>query len=82
MVDVAPNHMAYMGCGTCVNYGNLRPFNSVRTCTTGRLLVRSTYPSLQASFYHPHCWIDYNNQTSVEVQVALTSVHGLAAYTL
>lgn len=27
MVDVVPNHMAYDGCGECVNYTGLYPFN-------------------------------------------------------
>ncbi|PNS21068.1 Alpha-amylase A type-1/2 [Sphaceloma murrayae] len=28
MVDVVPNHMGFVGCGNCVNYGTLAPFNS------------------------------------------------------
>jgi alpha-amylase len=27
MVDVVTNHMAYPGCGTCVNYSVFNPFN-------------------------------------------------------
>lgn len=27
MVDVVTNHMAYDGCGTCVDYSTLTPFN-------------------------------------------------------
>jgi hypothetical protein len=30
MVDIVTNHMAYMGCGTCVNYSLFNPFSSVR----------------------------------------------------
>ncbi|KAK4188342.1 family 13 putative glycoside hydrolase [Podospora australis] len=48
MVDIVTNHMAYMGCASCVDYGSLSPFSS-------------------SSYYHPHCWINYNSQTSVEV---------------
>ncbi len=29
MVDVVTNHMGYLGCGTCVNYADFTPFNSV-----------------------------------------------------
>lgn len=29
MVDVVVNHMAYVGCGTCVDYSTLQPFNQV-----------------------------------------------------
>ncbi len=29
MVDVVVNNMAYLGCGTCVNYSVFSPFNSV-----------------------------------------------------
>lgn len=29
MVDVAPNDMGYLGCGTCVDYSVFTPFNSV-----------------------------------------------------
>jgi hypothetical protein len=29
MVDVVTNHMAYVGCGACVDYSTLNPFNSV-----------------------------------------------------
>ncbi|SPQ18921.1 669d54c3-0936-45ee-a914-0d85de7e1766 [Thermothielavioides terrestris] len=28
MVDIVTNHMAYMGCGTCVNYSLFNPFSS------------------------------------------------------
>ncbi|KAK0703832.1 glycoside hydrolase family 13 protein [Lasiosphaeria miniovina] len=48
MVDVVTNHMAYKGCGSCVNYSIFTPFSS-------------------ASYFHPFCFIDYSNQTSVEV---------------
>ncbi len=29
MVDIVTNHMAYMGCGTCVDYSQFNPFSSV-----------------------------------------------------
>lgn len=29
MVDVVTNDMAYLGCGTCVDYSVFTPFNSV-----------------------------------------------------
>jgi alpha-amylase len=29
MVDIVTNHMAYLGCGTCVDYSIYTPFNSV-----------------------------------------------------
>ncbi len=37
MLDVVTNHMAYNGCGACVNYGVFNPFSSVRTgiCNAG-----------------------------------------------
>lgn len=47
MLDVVTNHMAFKGCGTCVDYSQFIPFNS-------------------ASYYHPFCLVDYNNETSVE----------------
>ncbi|KAL2178652.1 glycoside hydrolase family 13 protein [Thermothelomyces heterothallicus CBS 202.75] len=28
MVDIVTNHMAYMGCGTCVDYSQFNPFSS------------------------------------------------------
>ncbi|KAG7292338.1 hypothetical protein NEMBOFW57_002373 [Staphylotrichum longicolle] len=28
MVDIVTNHMAYMGCGTCVDYSRFNPFSS------------------------------------------------------
>ncbi|KAL3421340.1 alpha-amylase [Phlyctema vagabunda] len=28
MVDIVTNHMAYLGCGSCVDYSTLKPFNS------------------------------------------------------
>lgn len=28
MVDVVTNHMGYNGCGNCVNYGQLKPFDN------------------------------------------------------
>jgi len=27
MVDIVTNHMAYNGCGTCVDYSQYNPFN-------------------------------------------------------
>ncbi|KAK4154020.1 glycoside hydrolase [Chaetomidium leptoderma] len=48
MVDIVTNHMAYMGCGACVDYSQFNPFSS-------------------ASYFHSHCFIDYNSQTLVEV---------------
>lgn len=29
MVDIVTNHMAYMGCGACVDYRLFAPFSSV-----------------------------------------------------
>lgn len=29
MVDIVTNHMANMGCGTCVDYSQFNPFSSV-----------------------------------------------------
>lgn len=29
MLDVVTNHMGYNGCGDCVDYGKLQPFNNV-----------------------------------------------------
>ncbi|KAK1757540.1 glycoside hydrolase family 13 protein, partial [Echria macrotheca] len=47
MVDMVTNHMAYRGCGSCVDYSLLKPFSS-------------------SAYFHPFCFIDYDNQTSVE----------------
>ncbi|KAK3330258.1 glycoside hydrolase superfamily [Apodospora peruviana] len=47
MVDVVTNHLAFIGCKACVNYGGLSPFSS-------------------ASYYHPPCSINYDDQTSIE----------------
>ncbi|RAL62812.1 hypothetical protein DID88_004654 [Monilinia fructigena] len=48
MVDVVTNHMAYVGCGNCVDYSIYTPFDS-------------------QSYFHPFCFIDYSNVTSIEV---------------
>lgn len=39
MVDVVTNHMAYVGCGNCVDYSTFTPFNQV--CSLPSPLVLS-----------------------------------------
>ena len=35
MLDVVTNHMAYKGCGDCVDYSKFNPFSSVRPIHEG-----------------------------------------------
>ncbi len=53
MVDVVTNHMAYMGCGTCVDYSQYNPFSSVcfppfpsHTWLTGRVCELTSLPTV------------------------------------
>jgi hypothetical protein len=53
MVDVVTNHMAYLGCGTCVDYSIFTPFNSVCSWLfryrEGNELTRHSNPTTMTS---------------------------------
>jgi alpha-amylase len=74
MVDIVTNHMAYMGCGSCVDYSRFKPFSSVcAVLPQGNVFLKEnsqlTRGLIQSSYFHLPCSINYDSQTSVEVCV-------------
>lgn len=45
MVDVVTNHMAYMGCGSCVDYSRFNPFSSVYSVLPRTMFVERGQPT-------------------------------------
>ena len=66
MVDVVTNHMAYAGCGACVDYSTLSPFNSVCYCASKFASWRQELINLQQSYFHPFCLINYSDLNSIK----------------
>ncbi|OBT65738.1 hypothetical protein VE03_03348 [Pseudogymnoascus sp. 23342-1-I1] len=54
MVDIVTNHMAYIGCGTCVDYSTLVPFNSQSYYHPFCLIDYSVLTSIKT------CWMGSN----------------------
>ncbi|KAF4547884.1 Alpha-amylase A type-1/2-like protein [Elsinoe fawcettii] len=71
MVDVVPNHMGYVGCGTCVNYGTLAPFNSASYYHSYCTINYSQQNTVE------QCWLGSNTVSLPDIRTEDTNVRNI-----
>ncbi|KAH8593274.1 alpha-amylase [Bisporella sp. PMI_857] len=71
MVDVVTNHMAYNGCGDCVDYSTLSPFNSKSYFHDFCLINYSDQNSIK------NCWMGSNTVSLPDLRTENTDVRNI-----
>ncbi|KAG8625602.1 hypothetical protein KVT40_006003 [Elsinoe batatas] len=71
MVDVVPNHMGYVGCRDCVNYGTLSPFNSASNYHSPCTIDYSQQNTVE------QCWLGSNTVSLPDVRTEDTNVRNV-----